>query len=128
MATFNEVKSGCDLKDCVIGKFFYNIDPTIPRSLKSDQSYYVEIDPETHGFKSAFGGMDNEGIDMSVVDGRNLQITVDEYGFQLSPCNFCDLDFTKDTEILTKYYPQTAEYVKQTLGAYKVYSYAHMVR
>lgn len=128
MATLNKAESSSDPKDCVIGKFFYNIDTTLPRSLKSDQNYFVEVDPETHGFNSAFGGLDKEGVDMPVINGRNLQITVDENGFQLTPCSFRELDYTQDIEILSKYYPQAADLVKQTRGAYKVYSYAHIVR
>lgn len=109
-------------------KFYYNIDNTLPRSLKSNQSYFVEVDPVTHGFKTAFSGTDSVGIDVEVRSGRNLGFTVDGNGFQLSPCNFGEVDFTQDMEILRNYYPQVAEYVKQTLGAYKVFSYAHVVR
>jgi hypothetical protein len=113
----------------VTAKMYFQNEST-PRSIRTTGTNFVEIDPVTHGFKTRFPGLTEEPIEVVVRDGRKLEIpmTLDNNGFQLSPCHFDDIDFSQDMEILTKYYPQVADYLKETLGASKVYCFAHMVR
>lgn len=79
-------------------------------------------------------GVDMAASKMSVVDARTLdansQRTVERNGFELMcrPLKDGDLDFFNHYDVVTDYYPQCAELVKQTTGAAQVYAFDHNVR
>ncbi len=109
-----------------VGKFIYQ-DENVPRGLKTNGQIYVDIDPITSGFKE-FVGIKRIEKEMKVHNGRGLGMTIDNNGFTLVPTNFSDIDFTDDYDILNNYYPQVAELIKQSTGAFKVICFDHVVR
>mmetsp|Transcript_20462 Transcript_20462/g.22230 ORF Transcript_20462/g.22230 Transcript_20462/m.22230 type:complete len:322 (-) Transcript_20462:140-1105(-) len=109
-----------------VGKFIYQ-DENVPRGLKTNGQIYVDIDPITSGFKE-FVGINRIEKEMKVYNGRDLGMTIDNNGFTLVPTNFTNIDFTDDYDILNNYYPQVAELIKQSTGAFKVICFDHVVR
>lgn len=109
------------------GDFNYQ-DQEVVRGLKSSGQIYVEIDPVTSGFKSEFFGTKAVSKEMKVLNGRDLQMTLDTNGFTMLPSDFTAIDFTDEQDILRNYYPQVAEFVKAATGAYKVLCFDHVVR
>lgn len=110
-----------------IGDFFYQ-DQDVARGLKSNGQIYVEIDPVTSGFKSEFYGTKKVCKEMTVHNGRELEMTIDGNGFTMIPSSFSNIDFTDEVDILTNYYPEVSEFVRKATGAYKVVCFDHVVR
>lgn len=115
-----------DFRDTV-GDFNYQ-DEDVIRGLKSSGQIYVEIDPVTSGFKSEFFGTKIISKEMPVHNGRELNMTLDDNGFTMLPADFSNVDFTNEQDILQNYYPQVADFVKKSTGAFKVFCFDHVVR
>lgn len=109
-----------------LGSFIYQ-DEDVVRGLTSSGLVHVDIDPVTSGFKE-FIGVKRIEKEMKVHNGRGLNMTLDNNGFTMLPTTFTEIDFTNEQDILNNYYPQVAEFVKQTTGAYKVVCFDHVVR
>ena len=100
-----------------------------PRSLESTGAIYADVDPVTGGF-ATWVGDSKQTLSVPIYNARAAAaMTLDENGFQLverhalTPINFYD-----ERAILSTYYPETAELLRTTLGAHKVFVFDHVVR
>jgi hypothetical protein len=85
----------------------------------SNGTVYATIDPVTSGFKE-FVGTEKIPINVPIYNGRNKSLTLDENGFELRAHPLPNINFYNEDEILSKYYENVSNYVKEVTGAYKV--------
>lgn len=102
------------------------------RCLAANGEVYAVIDPVTNGFAEMVG-YDNQVFSVPLYNARGKDKKLDVNGFELVPPTPSapfpvDIDFTDENDILTRYYPLMEEFLRQHLGAYKVYAFNHYVR
>jgi len=73
-------------------------------------------------------GVDVEPVSVSLTDGRSLGLTLDRHGVELLPSPFVHHDYYDIDEVLSKYYHECAQLVRQATGARRVIAFDHNIR
>eukprot|EP00164_Ancoracysta_twista_P007618 GFYU01010850.1.p1 GENE.GFYU01010850.1~~GFYU01010850.1.p1 ORF type:complete len:332 (-),score=90.65 GFYU01010850.1:128-1123(-) len=107
------------------GFFTYQSDK-VPCSLVSTGNVY--LNRAVTGSDAEPTGLDPTPVEYDVYDGRDAGLTIDSNGFQLFEHKYSHVDYYDEQQIVTKYYPEVAAFLKEKLGAKKVYVFDHNVR
>jgi hypothetical protein len=86
---------------------------------------------DLEGSDGALEGAIWEGVQLSIGDGRNADLTLDEAGFELrgdSPVTGLGIDFFTHASVTKKYYALCEELVQKATGAKVVKAFDHNVR
>ena len=67
-------------------------------------------------------------IEVKILNGRDLGMSVDRNGFAMVPHKFPRLDYYDESQVLSEYYPECCRLVKEMTGARKVYAFDHNIR
>jgi hypothetical protein len=67
-------------------------------------------------------------VEVKVLDGRELGMSVDKNGFTMVPHKCPQLDYYDESQVLKEYYPECCRLVKEITGARKVYAFDHNIR
>eukprot|EP00127_Corallochytrium_limacisporum_P004925 Clim_evm1s193 gene=Clim_evmTU1s193 len=98
----------------------------VPRSLLSTGKVF--LNRQVNGSDDLPVGTDPTDTEYDVHNGRSLGLNLDDNGFQLVEHKYNHIDYYSEDQIVNRYYPEVAEYIKQKLGAKKVYVFDHNVR
>jgi hypothetical protein len=67
-------------------------------------------------------------VEVKILDGRELSMSIDKNGFTMAPHKCPRLDFYDESQVLKEYYPECCRLVKEMTGARKVYAFDHNIR
>ena len=123
MATFQQLEA---LEPDFVGDLVFQSEAT-PRSLETTGTVYAEVDPITGGF-AAWVGTNDTTVSVPIYNGRGKDLTLDNNGFQLIQHNIPPINFYDHNEIVMKYYQYVSSFARETLNAYRVYCFDHVVR
>lgn len=109
----------------VKGSFNYQ-SASVPHSLYSTGKVY--LDRDATGTDNEPVGLDPSPTEVTVHDGRSLNMTLDINGFILTPHVYNHIDYMNEEEIVGQYYTEVCHFVKEQMGADKVIAFDHNVR
>jgi len=72
--------------------------------------------------------LDVDKVEVDVHNGRGRGFTVDENGFELAEHHYEHVDYYDSEQVVTRYYPAIAAWLRERLNAHRVYVFDHNVR
>ena len=85
------------------------------------------VDPVTGGF-ATWEGDCKKPLLVPIFNARKKEFDLDANGFQLVKHGTKLIDFFDERIIISQYYPDVAQFMKETLGAHRVFAFDHVVR
>ena len=107
--------------------------PTL-RSIQAPVNFTAPMDEKPYSYNYdpgpgiALRNTENDAHDLTVYDGRGLDLTLDREGFALVRHKTVAADLYDDEIIRTVYYPECEKLMKAATGARKVVAFDHIVR